>query len=941
MRRPLINLKIASMLLLTIICGSLYGQARVANTMYAHNAWYLNMQSVNTNLMGGKWKLLKESGVRYVRIGGIEPGFRPGFTWDQTFFTVSSAQMSLLRQVIDSCRAYGMEPIIQVGYNPVCTNTISPFWNVSRANQAVIAGELVKRVNKLDGLNVEYWIIGNEPDHTLNCFSGMTKDDLKGYGYSADSTYADTIAFYTKSFAAAMKNQDSTIKIIGPEFASFGNDWQFNQVNRIMNWLLSNPSNSWSIMGKVPGMQKYYVDMISWHYYAMYQMNNRDSIISAPGRARNGFRGSLNFTSGTQWKGLISMITNNNTQRDISNLKIAVTEMNAAPPGSHPNETSNLTGVIQGYDSRSFLGGQFWADVYSQAMSDVATNPVTGSPESWVAMVCPWSVAEGSATQSFGYLRSDNSKRPTYHHYKLLAEHIKGVFYMNQSISPTNKKIKAFASVEHPYGVKVMILNQDNANDYHFRINFSSSNTGSSPNNPLTLNFNFAADTFLSNKLTTNNYLSPRTLNGDTLDNPIRKASTIVLWFTCEGTLFHRTDYTEDDAIAGNPPQITQLGDNVVNADMISCSLLPGGIGGSISGNVTYGPNAIIPVTSDITLTPGSSLTFNRCLIVMSEGTKITGSRQNSVTVKNSIMVGCQGTHWEGIQLSGFHTGESLIIDSTIIVNADTPVYCKRIPNIEIKNNWIVNGSTAIYLEESKDFTIRQNNFGAFEKGINTESSQNATSQIHGNRFIAMDYPMYFSNDNHSGCEITCNAMEFRQTGILSDNSILNDFGSSTLGAGNRFKKTLWPDPSDYLDMNGGNSPTYYYGPGESVMFPYSSVMNITSTQVSNDRDCAVIAEAKCEPWPLDVSVKENFKPLSLEMSVFPNPGNGKFNLELNNGNGKYTMQIHDLMGRVLERREVDFSEKRRIEFQIQAKGMYIVTLQNAESRITGKVIVE
>lgn len=922
-------------------------QVKVAPTMFGMSAWVIDLQ--NPAILAGvhgKWKLVKESGVRYVRIGGIDPNFRPGYSWSNIGpLTIGTNDYLNLKEVIDSIRAFGMEPIVEVGYNPVCTGTISTLSSLSRDQQATVAGLLVERMNITDGLNIKYWIIANEPDLYKQC--GPNPEDLRGYGYST-ANHADTIARYVRKYGLRMKEKDPSITIIGPEIAQWGNDTLGNSVSQLMNRLVSNPNDSASIMGAIsggPANGKFYIDILSYHFYPQ-GITNHSGVIDAPGKNQNGFKGGLSYSSG-QWKSLIKMITNNNTGRSIQNLKLACTEFNLEVSGTQPNEITNYPKTIKGYDSRSFVGGQFWADVFSHAMTTYSYNPTTLRNESWVALMCPWSVSEGDSTKSLGYLSSFTNvkSRPAYHHYKLLAEHIREVVYMNTSIAPSNPKIKAFASVESPYGIKVMIMNQDTTTDYDFRVNFSGTNTANSfGTHSLTLNFDFATDTFFSNhpgRLITDNYKSKIHTNPDSA-NPLRRASTIVLWLTCEGTLFHRTDYTQEDAIADEPPEITQLGNNVVNPHMISCSMLPNGIGGTINTNLSLS-NQVVPVTSDLFLAPGISLTLDRCLVVMGEGTKIEGTRANHININNCVMVGCQGLTWEGIRHKGVWGAgtESFKMDSTIVVNADTAVFCHRIPIISITKNWLANGYTAINLSESKGFTVNENNIGAYETAISTQNSfGDYHSTIYGNKIIISDYSLKFDADNHNDLDITCNKLEFRQIGIKSDNTILKNQGTAGIGTGNTFRKTLWPDPTDYLIQTGGNNPTYYYGPGEASMFPYTSVMNITNTQAGGNNDCSVITETVgCKNWP--VGIKEEKDLNKNLMKVYPNPSTGAFTIELETPRGVYQLAVYDMMGRLVSQRDVDFNSERTVKFDIKTKGLYIVTLQNGNSRTTQKVVVE
>jgi hypothetical protein len=122
----------------------LFGQGvPIKRSIFAQNAWVIaapNYTNLNQYLPD-----VKLSRPTLCRIGGIESNFRPLYKWDPSTFAVNTGtDIAQLVFLIDTLRGAGMEPIVQVGYNPVCTNTaISLLGNVSRANQAIIAGNVV------------------------------------------------------------------------------------------------------------------------------------------------------------------------------------------------------------------------------------------------------------------------------------------------------------------------------------------------------------------------------------------------------------------------------------------------------------------------------------------------------------------------------------------------------------------------------------------------------------------------------------------------------------------------------------------------------------------------------------------------------------------------------------------------------------------------------
>jgi hypothetical protein len=432
-------------------------QVAINPNLYGQNAWWIEAANVsNQNYL---WPMVASSGVKYVRIGGIEFNFFPLYSWTGSYTFTNSAQVSSLTTLINALRSNGLEPIIQVGYDPLanCPST-SPLNGISLSNQATIAGNLVAYLNTVvyPGTPIKYWVIANEPDISTNCsWPG------KGYGWN---TTADTtnIANYIKAYSTAMKTADPSISIIGPELASFGND-KFYSVNKIMNALVNNPSRPASIMGTISSgaaSGKYYVDIISYHHYPY--VTTRGDIIAQPTNTANGFKHDLTTTAANR-KGVIDMITGNNTGRSVSNLKVAVTEFNLEY-NSAVEESANYASIIAGTDNRSFIAGQWLADVFSHAMNTASSGT------SWIQFMNLWSTKEGNCWGGKGYITgcgSSNNKRSTYHHMSLVSK-LTGTFTMGSNIN--NGNVKVFGS-KNCNGFFVMVLNQNQGSSSSIGIN--------------------------------------------------------------------------------------------------------------------------------------------------------------------------------------------------------------------------------------------------------------------------------------------------------------------------------------------------------------------------------------------------------------------------------------------------------------------------------------
>lgn len=295
------------------------------------------------------WSDIKNSGATLIRYGGIAV--------DKNIPT----NYQYIR-MIDSIRANGMEPIIQV-----------PF-RMYRYNEQQ-AADIVKFINVTSGKNIKYWVIGNEPD--------------LGYSYSN----ASQIAAYIKPFATAMKNVDPSIFIIGPECAWF---------NQGILTDLTTPNGPYDITGK-DAYGHYYVDVISFHTYPFSGSQTRAQVISklaSPGSLQD----NLVYLNSR-----IATCNTSHGRSGASALKTAITEANI---DWQNNSSDNLYGV----GASSFLGGQFWAEMMGIAMKNGVdfVNFWSVAEGNNVAANIGY-IDAGS-----------NTKKPSYYHFQLMADNFKG-----------------------------------------------------------------------------------------------------------------------------------------------------------------------------------------------------------------------------------------------------------------------------------------------------------------------------------------------------------------------------------------------------------------------------------------------------------------------------------------------------------------------------------
>lgn len=559
----------------------------ISKTMFGINAWHLDFATTSTVNFANEFIVylndIKASGVTHVRIGGIGP------LWDQpyNFFPstriVANSHVDRLTKLINAIRDAGMEPIIQVGYNPICSTFTPQSGNSSLGaltvtQQAEVAANLVALLNNTVYPNnrITYWSIANEPDMPVPTCTDVVLDG--GFGADLATTSpgvssATFIASYIREFSAAMKAQDPYILIMGPELAKFGSDGgisagsYYAPSHKVMKDLLSPATNTaYSIMGKVntPIGLQWMVDIVSFHHYAIKAFNNSTSdIIDEPAVSQHGLKRSLTNSGsaggGGTYMGLTEMILAG--QRNVSNMSIACTELNidATDASNSIDESSNRAGVINGYDNRSFLGGQWLCEAYAEAMK--MNGGTSAAPIPWVAMMNLWSAKEGgcAATSNgkpLGYINGcttyTNTRRPMYWHYEMMANNFKGTFFPSVSVNQTN--VKAFASRSGDR-VAVMILNQSGSN-YDFEVGLKGT-----PTSTATLKIGFNMGTVIA---TTSNYVAD---GSNTNTKAVIEAnSTVLLIYNCVGKASERRDYRKSDVLnsPNATPSVVSLGDPLV-----------------------------------------------------------------------------------------------------------------------------------------------------------------------------------------------------------------------------------------------------------------------------------------------------------------------------------------------------------------------------------------
>jgi hypothetical protein len=415
-----------------------------------------------------KWATVQASGAQIVRYGGNGVDHYADPTWVDPSDS-SKSTMSQYLTLVDAMRSNGMEPVLQV-----------PFYNTFSASQAA---DIVYYVNVTHGRAVKYWVIANEPN-------------LSGTGYGSGYTSASQVAAYFKPFASAMKAVDPSIKIIGPETAGYH--------STILNGLTDCGAAD-DITG-TDASGRYYVDILSFHIYPFSGTQSRSQVISNL-MGTGGFNDNL-----TSLQSRLATCNSYHGRTGSNALQMAVTEANI--DWQNPAGESDVLG---GLGAKSFIGGQFWAEMMGIGMRQGAD------------FLTFWSIIEGNG---LSYLASDGTKLPTYYHFQMMAQNFRGSSVVT---TDTQANVKAFGAKDVDQ-IAVMILNQELSTNFAYTVRL---NTGTvTGSNPLKV----SVDAGVAVEST----------------GTVNAQSSLVLIFDTSGTLKKKIEYKlTGHADSGLPPAVT------------------------------------------------------------------------------------------------------------------------------------------------------------------------------------------------------------------------------------------------------------------------------------------------------------------------------------------------------------------------------------------------
>ena len=164
---------------------------------------------------------------------------------------------------------------------------------------------------------------------------------------------------------------------------------------------------------------------------------------------------------------------------------------------------------------------------------------------------------------------------------------------------------------------------------------------------------------------------------------------------------------------------------------------------------------------------------------------------------------------------------------------------------------------------------------------------------------------------------------------IVTLNLTITTIDTSTTTSGETISSNSVNGTYQWIDCNNGNEAVIgETGKSFKVMTNGSFAVVITENNCSDTSACIDIT-----------GVGFNELQLNSPISVFPNPNNGSFRINLGIGNKINSIEILNMAGQVIFESEVDQSE---IEINLnQPQGVYLLRLQNENGAITQRLVIE
>lgn len=479
---------------------------QISSHFPGQNAW--------TSSFTNYWTEIQNSGVKFLRIGGI--GYDKSLMVASDYTTQFTGANSFSNII-----AMGYTPVVQLSYYDPNSNPIVPYTN---PNLAAANAKLI--IDALYPLGVRYFSIGNEPDGQYSNQNSITLNFQNTPAGIFD--YISTISTLIRG--SYNTGNSKPVFLVGPEVSSY-----------TQSTITALTSGSYNVLP--------HIDIFSFHTYpfsdegtvaaGFHIAPTRNNVINVLGNINpvyfsttptpvqvtpleNQLTTLTDPTSGT-----IALYNIANS----TNIKVAITEANicAANDVNGSNNPPSGGAGVTGNGTNSFIAGQFWAEMMAISMSKS------------VDYINFWSIKEGQFVDNWatniGYIDGQTgNKKSSYYLFQMVAKNFKGNYLVNSCTTNTSGTYKAFAyqNTTSPYEIGVVVMNQDiqnpprgtDATTKSFRINLNGSDAGA-----FDMKFAFNAGLNI-------NY-----------DCRITNETSMLLVFNASGTLIRKEVYNLGDAL--------------------------------------------------------------------------------------------------------------------------------------------------------------------------------------------------------------------------------------------------------------------------------------------------------------------------------------------------------------------------------------------------------
>ncbi|MFK7774463.1 MAG: M36 family metallopeptidase, partial [Saprospiraceae bacterium] len=277
--------------------------------------------------------------------------------------------------------------------------------------------------------------------------------------------------------------------------------------------------------------------------------------------------------------------------------------------------------------------------------------------------------------------------------------------------------------------------------------------------------------------------------------------------------------------------------------------------------------------------------------------------------------------------------------------------------------NWVATAGLGTQLWEVSDDSYEGDNAWHFSNGAHASDSRLTTAvsyELGGNNPALSFWHRYDTDSNRDGGRV-----ELSTDGGLTWNDLRFNFTQN--GYNEVMLNSILPGQRGFVRNSGGYIESVAdlseYS-GETVQIRFRFVSNDTEVAdgwyVDNVKlfgDYRAITNEACVSSDLDEnecgsattvvfgdpSTSNKNLTSTLGVSIFPNPTNGKVFLKLENTQkGSTIIKLNSLDGRVLKTKEVDFLDG-VVEFDLSdfPKGVYLIQIQNEETQIIRKVVLQ